>query len=326
MRALYLTDHGPAFETARSNPSAQVGNALIRVRLVGICATDLELIQGYKGGFRGVLGHEFVGEVIAAPGATEWVGKRVVGEINIGCGECSLCRRGMGKHCRQRQCLGLLGKDGAMAEFVTLPVANLHAVPDEVSDEQAVFVEPLAAALEILEQVRIGPSSRVYLVGDGRLGMLIAQVLALTGCDLTILGRHAAHLALLEKWHGSKTLISTPEAEALLAAEAADVVVEATGSPSGFDAARRLVRPGGTLVLKSTFAGDSPPVDLSHLVVDEVTVVGSRCGPFAPALRLLASNRVHVLPMIEARYPLEEAVAALAHAGQRGVLKVLVAP
>jgi threonine dehydrogenase-like Zn-dependent dehydrogenase len=305
-----------------------MGEALIRVRVAGICATDLALISGYKGGYRGVLGHEFAGEVVAAPGAPQWVGQRVVGEINIGCGECSLCRCGLGKHCRQRKSLGIINKDGALAELFTLPVANLHAIPDAVSDEQAVFVEPLAAALEILEQVHIGPATKVYLVGAGRLGMLIAQVLALTGCDLTVIGRHATHLSLLAQWHGSKTILSTPEIEAglVMADEAADVVVEATGSPSGFATARQLVRPGGTLVLKSTFAGGTVPVDLNHLVVDEVTVVGSRCGPFAPALRYLANGRVQVLPLISARYGLDNVVAALAHAGQRGVLKVLVAP
>jgi threonine dehydrogenase-like Zn-dependent dehydrogenase len=222
--------------------------------------------------------------------------------------------------------LGIIGKDGALAELFTLPVANLHEVPQAVSDEQAVFVEPLAAALEILEQVHIGPAARVYLIGDGRLGMLIAQVLALTGCDLTVVGRHCAHLDLLAQWHGCQTMIASPEVETALAADAADIVVEATGAADGFMQARKLVRPGGTLVLKSTFAGKPAPVDLNHLVVDEVSVVGSRCGPFAPALRLLASGRVHVSPLIHARYRLQDAVAAMTHAGQRGVLKVVVAP
>jgi threonine dehydrogenase-like Zn-dependent dehydrogenase len=197
-------------------------------------------------------------------------------------------------------------------------------VPEALSDEEAVFAEPLAASLEILEQIHIGPSTRVYLVGNGKLGMLIAQVIALTGCDLTVLGRHEESLKLLKQWHGCKTMLSTPEAETHLAEMPADVVVEATGSPQGFMVARNLVRPGGTLILKSTFAGESVPLDLSYLVVDEVTVMGSRCGPFAPALRLLESGRVHVLPLIQARYDLTDAVAALHHAAQRGVLKVLV--
>ena len=326
MRALLLTDQGPRLDTSYPNPTPGTDEALIRVRLVGICATDLALIQGYKGGYRGVLGHEFVGEVVEAAGAPEWVGRRVVGEINIGCGDCTLCHRGLGKHCPRRQCVGIINKDGAMAEFLTLPLANLHLVPDNVSDEQAVFTEPLAAALEILEQVHIAPTTRVYLVGDGRLGMLIAQVLALTGCDLTVVGRHPDHLALLEQWHGCKTVVDTAEVRAALAAEPAGVVVEATGSASGFATCRALVRPAGTLVIKSTFAGEQPAVNLNSLVVDEVTVVGSRCGPFPPALRLLASGRVQVVPLIQARYLLDDATAALAKARERGVLKVVLAP
>lgn len=326
MRALLLTGHGLSVDSTYPRPVPQSGEALIRVTLVGICATDLALVQGYKGGFRGVLGHEFVGEVVSAPGSAEWVGKRIVGEINIGCGICYLCLRGWNKHCPHRQCLGMINKDGALAEFLTLPVANLHEVPDDLCDEQAVFAEPLAAALEILEQLHIAPATRVFVVGDGRLGLLIAQVMALTGCGLTVLGHHPAHLKLLEEWLRCRTVVETPETRAMLAEEPADVVVEATGSVGGFAASRALVRPGGTLVLKSTFAGEQPLVNLNHLVVDEVAVVGSRCGPFVPALHTLASGRVHVLPMIHARYELKDAVAAMEKAGQRGILKVLVAP
>lgn len=326
MRALLLTDHGLVIDPDYPCPAPQLGEALIRVRLVGICATDLALADGYKGGLRAVLGHEFVGEVVSAPDAAAWVGKRVVGEINIGCGHCYLCMRGLSKHCSHRQCLGIVDKDGALAEFMTLPVANLHEVPDNLCDEQAVFVEPLAAALEILEQVHVTPSMRLFVVGDGRMGLLIAQVMALTGCELTVLGHHPAHLRLLEEWLRCRTVVETPETRAMLMAEPADVVVEATGAAGGFAASRSLVRPGGTLVLKSTFAGEQPPVDLNHLVVDEVTVVGSRCGPFAPALHLLASGRVHVLPMIHARYELKDGVAAMERASQRGTLKVHVAP
>jgi threonine dehydrogenase-like Zn-dependent dehydrogenase len=276
-----------------------------------------------------VLGHEFVGEVTAAPAAPEWVGRRVVGEINIGCGECCLCRRGYRKHCRQRQSLGIIRRDGALADYFALPVANLHPVPDAVSDEQAVFVEPLAAALEILEQVHVTPDLRVLVVGDGRLGQLIAQVLALTGCDLTVLGRHAGKLRLLEAVGAGRTLLATPEVTEALAADPValiDLVVEATGSPDGFATAQRLVRPGGTIVLKSTFAGGLPDFDISRLVVDEITLVGSRCGPFGPALRLLESGRVQATPLIQARFPLENAVEALAFAGRKGVLKVVVTP
>jgi threonine dehydrogenase-like Zn-dependent dehydrogenase len=298
----------------------------VRVRVAGICATDLALVAGYKGGYRGVLGHEFAGEVVAAPGAERWVGQRVVGEINIGCGVCGLCRRGLHKHCRQRQSLGIIGRDGALADYLALPVANLHTVPDGVTDEQAVFVEPLAAALEILEQVQVTPAARVVVVGDGRLGQLIAQVLALTGCDLTVLGRHPAKLAILAAHQAGRPRLAEPAVLDELAQEPADLVVEATGALAGFATARRLVRPGGTLVLKSTFAGGLPDFDSSGLVVDEIHLVGSRCGPFAPALRLLAGGRVQVTPLIQARFPLGDAATALAFAGGRGVLKVLVTP
>jgi alcohol dehydrogenase len=324
MYAIVLTDRGPILENDYPQPVPQAGEALIRVRLVGICATDLALINGYKGGFRGVLGHEFVGEVVDAPDAPEWSGRRVAGEINIGCGTCSLCRGGLAKHCRQRRSLGIINKDGAMAEMLTLPVANLHEIPEGVSDEQAVFAEPLAAALEILEQVQITPEMRVYVLGSGKLGALIAQVIALTGCDLTVIGRHPASLHLIDQEFGCKTVLNTPDNLALLEADAADVVVEVTGSPHGFVTARTLVRPQGTLVLKSTFSGESTPLDLSKLVVDEVTVVGSRCGPFEPALRLLESGHVKVLPLIQAEYCIRDGLDALAYAGEPGVLKVIL--
>ena len=324
MNALALTDHGPTLDPAYPTPMPQRGEALIRMRVVGICATDLALMQGYKGGFRGVLGHEFVGDVIAAPDAPEWVGRRVVGEINIGCGKCDLCNRGLGKHCRQRTSLGIIAKDGAMAEMFTLPVANLHEVPEPVSDEEAVFTEPLAAALEILEQVHIDARMRVTVIGSGKLGLLIAQVLALTGCELTVVGRHPESLAVAQTLTGCKTVMTSPEAEAQLAANPADVVVEVSGSPSGFASARKLVRPFGTIVLKSTFAGEPPQVDLSSLVVDEITIVGSRCGPFDAALRLLADQRVKVLPLIHQSFALTDGLAALEVAARRGVLKVLM--
>ena len=324
MRGLLLTDDGPRLQHDLDVPTPGPGEALVRVRLAGICATDLELTAGYKGGFRGVLGHEFVGDVVAAPDVPEWGGRRVVGEINIGCGTCALCRRGLGKHCRQRECLGIVNHDGALADYLTLPVANLHEVPETVNDDQAVFVEPLAAALQVLEQVHVAPDMRVVVVGDGRLGLLVSQVLALTGCDLTTIGRHPAKLALLTAWRAGRILLSKDVApdEPM----DADVVVEATGSPDGFGLARRLVRPGGTLVLKSTYVGGLPEFDASGLVVDEIALVGSRCGPFAPALRCLAQGRVQVTPLIQARFGLDEAVAALAEAGRRGVLKVVVAP
>lgn len=307
------------------DPVAQAGEALIRVRLAGVCATDLELTAGYKGGYCGVLGHEFVGEVVAAPDTPQWIGKRVVGEINIGCGRCDLCRRGLGKHCRRRQSLGIMGRDGAFADYLTLPIANLYEVPDTVRDEQAVFTEPLAAAFEITAQVPVHPTQRVYVVGDGRLALLAAQVLAATGCDLTVVGRYADKLAVLQGTP-AVTCLDSERARAELAEQPADLVVEATGTPGGFATARQLVRPGGTIVLKSTYVEALQQVDLSGLVVDEVTVVGSRCGPFAPALRLLGTGCLRTDAMIHARYRLEDGVAALEHAGRRGVLKVLIEP
>jgi threonine dehydrogenase-like Zn-dependent dehydrogenase len=258
--------------------------------------------------------------------APAWIGRRVVGEINIGCGQCDLCGRGLGKHCRARQSLGIIGRDGAFADYLTLPLANLHVVPDDLTDEQAVFAEPVAAGLEILEQVHVKPTSRVFVIGDGRLGLLVAQVLATTGCDLTVLGHHPNKLAILAQLGIAQALLSSPERLAELWAQPADLVVEATGSPAGFDEARRLVRPQGTLVLKSTFAGALPAFDASSLVVDEITILGSRCGPFPAALYMLAQGRIRVRSLIHARFPLDDAVAALRHASRKGVLKVLIQP
>jgi threonine dehydrogenase-like Zn-dependent dehydrogenase len=325
LRALLLTDQGLILRDDYPNPLPQPGEALIGVRLAGVCSTDLQLIAGYKGGYRGVLGHEFVGEVIAAD-KPDWLGQRVVGELNIGCGACELCRRGLHKHCRRRQSLGIIGRDGAFADFLTLPLANLHRAPDELSDEQAVFVEPLAAALQILEQVNVRPSSRVFVLGDGRLGLLVAQVLATTGCDLTVLGHNEAKLQILRDLGLHQVVIPTPADLDHLAAHPADIVVEVTGRLDGFEQARRLVRPQGVVVLKSTFVAALPTFDASQLVVDEITVLGSRCGPFAPAINLLTSGRIQTAPLVHACFALNEGLAALQHAGRKGMLKVLIRP
>ncbi|HID86331.1 MAG TPA: alcohol dehydrogenase, partial [Anaerolineae bacterium] len=289
--------------------------ALVRVSLAGICNTDLEITRGYMG-FRGVLGHEFVGviEVCEEPAL---VGQRVVGEINAACGECPICRMGLPTHCPNRTVLGILGRDGAFAEALTLPIGNLHPVPDSITDEEAVFVEPLAAALEILEQVHVHPTDRVVVLGDGKLGLLVAQVLALTGCDLTAVGHHPEKLAILER-RGVDARLSDEALDIK-----ADIAVECTGHPSGFAAARAMVRPRGVIVVKSTFHG-TLEMDLSGLVVDEVTVVGSRCGPFPPALRLLERKLVDVRSLISAVYPLDEGVDAFQRAEERGTLKVLL--
>ncbi len=326
MRALLLTEQGLELQHNYPTPTPAPGEALIRVRLAGICSTDLQLLAGYKGGYRGVLGHEFVGEVVAAPTAPDWIGKRVVGELNIGCGNCALCRQGLGKHCRQRQSLGIIQRDGAFADYFTLPVANLHPVPETLTDEAAIFVEPTAAALQVREQVAIAPSSRVVVLGDGRLGLLMAQVLALTGCELTVIGRNPKKLAFLDNLGFALTTKLLDKLPTAWPVHPIDVVVEATGSPQGFALARRMVRPGGVMVLKSTFATALADFDLSGLVVDEITLIGSRCGPFPPAIRLLATRQIHVQGLIHGTYTLDEGLSALAHAAQKGVVKIVIAP
>jgi 2-desacetyl-2-hydroxyethyl bacteriochlorophyllide A dehydrogenase len=298
-------------------PVPPPGEALIKVRLSGICGTDLELVRGYYP-FTGVPGHEFVGEVVEAP-EKEWTGKRVVGEINAVCGECEQCRNGRQTHCENRTVLGISGRDGVHAGYFTLPLANLHCVPDSVPDEAAVFTEPLAAALEIQEQVHLRPSDRVLLLGTGRLGQLIAQTLSLTGCDLRVVARHARQRALLE----ARNIRLIAEDEIL--PRGWDVVVEATGSGSGFELARRALRPRGTLVLKSTYKGEMA-VNWSQFVVDEITITGSRCGPFAPALRLLARGEVDPSGLIAARLPLGKAREAFDEASKAGMLKILLEP
>jgi threonine dehydrogenase-like Zn-dependent dehydrogenase len=317
MQALVLGDHGPEVRADHPLPVPGPEEGLLRVLACGICGTDLELVKGYAG-FRGVLGHEFVG-IVEEAGEDGWVGKRVVGTINLGCRRCPTCLGTGPEHCPHRTVLGIVGKDGAFAEYLTLPVANLLEVPAGVADEEAVFTEPLAAALRIREQLPVSPSARTAVVGPGRLGLLVAQVLAATGVPLTVLGRRPEPLALPRSLGLEAALLAEAPADAY------DLVVEATGNQEGLAGALGLVRPRGTLVLKSTFAG-AATVDLTPLVVKEVRVQGSRCGPLAPALRLLARREVQVLPLIEAEYPLGEALAALEHAARPGVRKVLLRP
>jgi threonine dehydrogenase-like Zn-dependent dehydrogenase len=317
VRGLWLEDRRLRVRDDLSVPDPPAGEARVRVRLAGLCHTDLELQRGYYP-YTGVLGHEFVGVVDAAPGAEAWVGRRVVGEINATCGRCETCRAGRPSHCERRTVLGIVDRDGAFADFLTLPVANLHAVPDAVPDEVAVFAEPVAAACQILQQVTIGAGDRVVVFGDGKLGQVIAQVLATTGCALTVVGRHPRKLAHL----AARGIITRTE---MPPPRRADVVVDCTGRRDGLQAAIAALRPRGTLVLKSTFAGDTA-LNLSAIVVDEITIVGSRCGPFAPALAALASGAVDVAPLIDARYALADAVDAVARAATPGTLKVLLAP
>jgi threonine dehydrogenase-like Zn-dependent dehydrogenase len=315
MRSL-IVEEGLQYQPDRPAPTPPPGEALIRTRLAGICNTDLELVRGYMG-FKGVLGHEFVGVVERADDRPELVGQRVVGEINAYCGECATCRRGEPTQCPHRNTLGIDRRDGAMADYFTLPAKLLYPVPASVPDEWAVFTEPLAAACQILEQVHIRPTDRVVVMGDGKLGLLIAQVLQLTGCSLLAVGRHETKLAILRK-RGISTQLADEPIE-----PGADVVVEVTGSPAGFATARALVRPRGTLVLKTTFHGDVS-LNLTSVVVDEITLVGSRCGPFPVALRLLEQRLVEVEPLIHATFPLDEGLAAFEKAVAPGVLKVLL--
>ena len=299
-------------------PTSQPDEALVRVTLAGICATDLEMVKGYVPEFTGVLGHEFVGIVEAAQDES-WVGRRVVSSINIGCQTCQACLENGPEHCPNRQVLGIHQRDGVFAEYVSLPLRNLHRVLGNITDEQAVFTEPLAAALRIREQITVRPSAKVAVLGPGKLGLLVAQVLSLAGGDVTVIGRRAASLAL----PASLALQTGLSAHFKIAHF--DLVVEVTGSSNGFQEALRLVRPLGTIILKSTIAGDNQ-INLTKIAVDEITVLGSRCGPFTPALRLLAQGDIQTQSLINAEFPLNEATAAFEKAAQPGVLKVLLRP
>ncbi len=316
MRGLHFDGSSARLRSGLPEPVPPEGEALVRVRLAGICNTDLEILKGYVP-FRGVLGHEFVGTVESAPGCDDFVGERVVGEINATCGECAACLRGEGRHCAGRTVLGIAGRDGCLAELCTLPVRNLHRVPPSVPDEAAVFVEPLAAAFRIPEQVAFRGDERALVMGDGKLGLLIAMVLKGPAGEVLLSGRHEEKLAAAAK-AGVRTVM-----EKDLDETGFDIVIEATGSASGAREALARVRPLGTVVLKSTVAGDTA-APLSGAVVNEVTIIGSRCGPFAPALRALEAGEVDPAPLISARYPLEGAEAAMARAAEPDALKVLV--
>lgn len=320
MQALWLENQTLSVCTDLPVPQPSEGFALLRLRLAGICSTDLELVRGYYP-YTGIPGHEFVADVVDVNAAEEtrllWLGRRVVGEINLSCHQCDACRAGRLTHCERRTVLGIVNQAGAFADYLILPLENLCLVPDNVSDEAAVFTEPLAAALEIQEQINICPSDRVLVVGAGRLGLLIAQTLALTGCSLQVAVRRPQPRQLLSAWG----IQSIDPAE--VSARRMDVVVEASGAPEGFTLARHAVRTRGTLVLKSTYAGDLT-VNFSSLVVDELTLVGSRCGPFPPALRLLEDRKIDPLPMVVQQYTLAQGLAAIEYAAQPGVLKVLL--
>ena len=326
MQAIYLHKRQVLFTTDYPKPEPGVREALIRVLLAGVCSTDIEMTRGYKSGFGGVMGHEFVGivEQVADEADQDWVGRRVVGVINVlsanmmeGLSYKEAERKA--KHHPARGALGIFGRDGVFADYVTLPVQNLWGVPDSVSDEQAVFTEPLAAALEIREQLQIRPSVRAAVVGPGRLGSLCGAVLCLDGADVTMLGRRESSLQLARKW-GMMVGLTADCADASF-----DLIVEATGNEAGLAEALRLIRPQGTIVLKSTFAGETS-FDLTKVVVSEISLVGSRCGPFGPALRLLERGGIPVEDMIDGCYPLRAGYEALVHAGRSGVRKILLTP
>lgn len=294
------------------------GEAVVRVLASGICNTDLEIVRGYAG-FAGTIGHEFVGVVEESAGRPDLIGKRVVGEINAGCGSCECCAAGDPRHCPKRTVLGIVGRDGCHAEFLALPARNLIEVPDEVSDREAVFVEPLAAANGVLEHLTVDSGSRVAVIGDGKLGLLCAMALQLRFPNIILIGRHRSKLRIAEQ-SGVEGVL---EKDAQMLERGFDVVVEASGAESGFAAAVSMVRPRGTIVLKSTFHG--PAVwPASRIVVDEITVAGSRCGRFGPAIELLRERRIDVATLISDEFALSSGVEAIERAGEKGVLKVLL--
>jgi threonine dehydrogenase-like Zn-dependent dehydrogenase len=313
MRALTY-DGQLSLDRSLPQPTIESDQSLLKIRRAGICNTDLELIAGMYG-FTGILGHEFVADVLQGP--LELIGKRVVGEINVACMRCDFCQQGVPSQCRNRTTVGIVRHPGAFADYLALATRNLHVVPNEVSDDEAVFTEPLAAALQATEAVHISPRDRVVVLGVGKLGMLVAQVLKLTGAEVVAVVRREKQARLLENWR--ITAVELNELEP----QRAQVVVDCTGQADGFDAALSLVESRGTIILKSTYHG-LPQANLTQVAVREIRVVGSRCGPFDAALRLLSAGLVDVKPLIEARYDLDNALAAIEQAGRPGALKVLL--
>jgi len=308
-----VLDEGVHLHADRPEPTALDDEVIVRVSCAGICETDLQLVKGYMG-FRGVLGHEFVGVAQSGP----FVGRRVVGEINCSCGRCDMCERGLRSHCLHRTVLGILNHDGAFADLIAVPQRNLHLVPDSMSDDVAVFTEPVAAALQIPAQLAVKRTDRIIVLGDGRLGNLCAQVLAGLSDHVLVVGKHKEKLALL-----GALGIATATLADIGAERSADIVVDVTGSETGIPAAMTLVRPRGTIVLKTTIAG-TQTLSWARFVIDEVTLMGSRCGPFDQAIDALANGRVSVSAMISRRFSLSEGIDALEYARTRPVLKVLL--
>lgn len=303
----------------RMVPDFEGDEAVIRLLKAGICNTDLEITHGYFG-FKGVLGHEFVG-IVEYSRDPSLLGKRVVGEINAACGRCDYCLKNLQRHCPSRTVLGILNRDGAFQEYFRLPEENLHVVPDSVSDDEAVFMEPVAAACEVIGQVNFSPRMKVAVLGDGKLGLLIAMALCQTGCELSIIGKHTKKMDVVADYPLAQVALESTES---LHREF-DVIVEATGSPAGWDLALKLLKPRGTLVLKSTFHGQIA-FNPAPIVVDEITVVGSRCGRFEPAFQLLESKKIHPARLLQHCFPLDDALRAFEIAQQPGVLKVMLQP
>jgi len=323
MQALLFWDE-LEFTTDYPRQIPQPDEALVRVTMAGICNTDLEITKGYMG-FKGILGHEFVGVVDECDDREFW-GRRVVGEINCGCGQCPYCQSGQSRHCPNRSVLGILKHDGAFADYLILPIRNLHLVPDSLSNEEAVFVEPLAAALQILEQVEIKPEHSVVVIGDGKLGLLVSMVMAQTNCHLTVIGKHQLKLNILTQ-KGISTILSH-QVEAAHGSKpsvlAADIVIECSGHPSGFNLSQRIVKPMGKIVLKSTFAEEILFKSLANMIINEITLIGSRCGPFDKALSLLEKKVIDVTPLITAIYPIKNGIEAFETAKMSESLKVLI--
>ncbi len=314
MKALYFNGE-LSFEKNYPSPVPGKGESLIGVKMAGVCATDKEIISGYMD-FKGVPGHEFVG-IVKESENKELLGRRVVGEINIGCGKCTWCERGESNHCPTRSVLGILNKDGAFAELLTIPNKNLHIIPDSITNEEAVFVEPIAAAFEIIEQLGEMDDKRVAILGDGKLGILTAKVLSLTGADLTLVGKHPGKLDIVSDLDIHRILLDE------LKETYFDVAIDCTGSSGGLAVAINITKPRGTIVVKTTVSG-SRVVDTNSVVINELTIIGSRCGPFLPAIKALECKLIDVKPLITKLMPLDDGKSAFKEAQKKGVLKILI--
>lgn len=318
MKAVEFRNNEIVINYEAKKPELKPNEALIRVKLAGICNTDIEITKGYMG-FSGILGHEFVGIVEEVNSQDKsLIGKRVVGEINAGCGTCEWCGKGLERHCPNRGTLGIWQKEGCMADYVNLPIKNLIVVPDNLTDEEATLVEPFAAAFEILEQLHIKPADKVAILGDGKLGLNIGLALSTIPCDLIHIGRHQNKLDIVTAQNVSTILSKDLKVEKIY-----DVVIDATGSIDGFETAMALVKPRGVLVLKSTVAGDKP-LNMAPIVIDEITILGSRCGQFAPAVKFLEKKFVNLKPLIQKTFDAKDAIEAFEYSRQKGVLKVLL--